>query len=129
MIPKSLRLLGSWAENRELFNEEALKIQAEFKGNMFLKADSAEVKRLKREAEERLVSMTHPDPYIKPYMPGGTLFMRNSPPPLEVIYPNGIPDGVSKRRLNIDMSNIPDDQPYADHAFVDSASKQYWIEK
>ena len=30
---KSLRLLMSWAENRELFNEEALKIRSEFNLN------------------------------------------------------------------------------------------------
>lgn len=34
-----------------------------------------------------------------------------------------------RRRLNIDMSNIPDDQEYADQVFVDSANKTYWIAK
>lgn len=34
-----------------------------------------------------------------------------------------------RRRVNIDLSNIPDDQPYADKAFVDSISKRYWIDK
>ena len=34
-----------------------------------------------------------------------------------------------RRRVNIDFSNIPDDQPYADKAFVDSVSKKYWIDK
>lgn len=41
-------------------------------------------KRLVREATERLVANTHPDPYIQPYMPGGSKFMRNPPPPFEV---------------------------------------------
>ena len=27
------------------------------------------------------------------------------------------------------MSNVPDEQEHADKAFVDSANKQYWIEK
>lgn len=82
-----------------------------------------------REARERLVAQTHPDPYITAFMPGGSLFMRNPAIPLEALYPNGVPSHMSKRRINIDMSNIPDDQKYADKAFVDSASKQYWIDK
>jgi hypothetical protein len=71
----------------------------------------------------------HPDPYIQPYMPGGSLFMRNPAIPLESLYPDGIPEGKSKRRINIDMSNVPDDQPYANRVFVDSANKKYWIDK
>ena len=60
-------------------------------------------------------------------MPGGTLFMRNPAFPNEIIYPDGIPEGVSRRRMNVDMSYIPDDQEYADPTFVDSASKSYWL--
>lgn len=77
--------------------------------------------------------------------------MRNSPPPLAAIFPDGIPEGISRyvnilismgfeyimgvnvftcrRRVNIDMSNIPDDQEYADTVFVDSANKVYSIDK
>ena len=40
--------------------------------------------------------MWHPDPYIAAYMPGGTLFQRNPAIPLEVLYPDGIPEGVSR---------------------------------
>lgn len=36
---------------------------------------------------------------------------------------------MRRRRLNIDMSNVPDDQPYANKVFVDSVNKQYWIDK
>ncbi len=45
-------------------------------------------KRLVREAEEKLVAHTHPDPYVIPYMPGGSKFMRNPPPPFEVGCPS-----------------------------------------
>jgi NADH dehydrogenase (ubiquinone) 1 beta subcomplex subunit 9 len=38
-------------------------------------------------------------------MPGGTLFMRNPPPPLEVCFPDGIyPADAPKVRLNPDMT-------------------------
>jgi hypothetical protein len=82
-----------------------------------------------REAKERLAARTHPDPYIVPYMPGGSLFMRNSPPPLNAIFPDGIPEGISTRMVNIDMSNVPADQKYVNAVFVDSANKVYSIDK
>jgi hypothetical protein len=40
--------------------------------------------RLVREAEERLASWTHPDPWVNPYMAGGSRFMRNPAMPLKV---------------------------------------------
>jgi len=84
--------------------------------------------RLIREAYEKLTFQTHPDPYIQPFMPGGSLFMRNPAIPLEALYPHGIPVTFSRRRINIDMSNISDEQEHADKVFVDSANKLYWID-
>jgi NADH dehydrogenase (ubiquinone) 1 beta subcomplex subunit 9 len=46
--------------------------------------------------KQRLQEKIHPDPYIAPYMPGGTLFMRNPAFPMELLYPHGIPEGKSK---------------------------------
>lgn len=88
-------------------------------------------------------------------MPGGSSFMRNPAVPLEVVYPSGIPEHYIRynfifylffikfyyfyyllnftifirRQLNIDMSNVPLDQPYANKVFVDSVNKRYWIDK
>jgi len=116
-------------ESREVWCEEAIKIRAEFDVNKSVPADSAKAARLLREATERLAKQTHPDPYIAAYMPGGSLFMRNPAIPLEALYPDGIPEGVSRRRMNVDMSNIPDDQPWADKVLVDSTSKTYTIDR
>ena len=91
--------------------------------------EPARVRRLMREARERLAAQTHADPYIASFMPGGSLFMRNPAMPVEAIFPDGLPHGVSNRRLNIDMSNVPEDQEYANSVFVDSANKLYWIDK
>jgi hypothetical protein len=44
----------------------------------------SKVKRLIREAKEKMHYHAHPDKYVVPFMPGGTLFMRNPAPPLEV---------------------------------------------
>lgn len=62
-------------------------------------------------------------------MPGGSSFMRNPAVPLEVVYPSGIPEHYIRRQLNIDLSNVPLDQPYANKVFVDSVNKKYWIDK
>lgn len=95
----------------------------------YLGTEPALIKRIVREARERLAERKHPDQYIQSYMPGGTLFMRNPAFPNEALYPDGVPEHLSKRRLNIDMSNVPDDQEYANPVFVDSVNKQYWIDK
>lgn len=155
---RALRLCWSWAESRDVFNNRALQIRAEFDANKtagkatapllfylssrsislprdpfpthhsFPISDAPRAARLLREGNERLVLHTHPDPYIAAYMPGGSLFMRNPAIPLEAIYPEGIPEGVSNRRVNIDFSNVPDDQPWANKVFVDSANKKYTID-
>ena len=126
---KSLRQCDSWAESREVFCEEGLKIREQFNNNK--NVSLPEAYRLIREANEKLESLTHPDPYIRNYMPGGTLFMRNPAVPTQFVYPDGVPEGVKvdTRRYNIDFSRIPKDQEYADKVLVDSANKTYWIEE
>lgn len=81
---RSLRELNSWAIDRELFCREAEKIRAQFDQNRSLDPHGGLSQRLVREAEEKVLSFTHPDPYTKPYMPGGSKFMRNPPLPLKV---------------------------------------------
>jgi NADH dehydrogenase (ubiquinone) 1 beta subcomplex subunit 9 len=126
---KSLRQCDSWAESRAVFNVEGQKIRDEFNANKDV--SHAEASRLMREAQDKLAAVTHPDPYIRNYMPGGTLFMRNPAVPSKFVYPDGPPEGTTTdtRRYNIDFSRIPKDQKYANKVFVDSANKSYWIEE
>ena len=72
--------LQSWSIDRDVFNDEALKIQARFRDNAA--CDLPAAARLLREGQEELFKYTHPDPWIPNYMPGGSLFMRNPPLPL-----------------------------------------------
>merc|ERR1712070_419078 len=104
----SLQTLGSWAIDRNVFITEALKIQAEFRENSGLSADSPTTRRLLQEGHEKLFSYTHPDKYIPAYLPGGSLYMRNPPLPLSVCYPDGIPEGIEEsiKLLNVDMSPV-----------------------
>ena len=125
---RSLRNLSSWVESRELWCQEATKVRARFDiGKSEVVMSNA--LRMLREGEEELADQTHPDNYIASYMPGGSLFMRNPAIPLEVMYPHGIPEGKSRRRINIDMSNVPDEDEYGAQVMVDSASKQYWMDR
>ena len=58
-----------------------------------------------KEGKAELFEYTHPDPYCVPYMPGGSLFMRNPPPPLEICFPDGnYPHDVPRYTLNPDMT-------------------------
>ena len=58
-----------------------------------------------QEGKAELFEFTHPDPYCVPFMPGGSLFMRNPPPPLSICFPDGdIPADAPKHTLNPDMS-------------------------
>ena len=100
---KGLRILGSWAVDRQVFLNEADKLRAEFEANR--SANPALCVRLFKEAEERVVEFTHPDPYCVPGMPGGSLFMRNPPLPMSVCFPDGdLPEDAPKRELNPDWS-------------------------
>ena len=53
--------------------------------------------------------------------------MRNAALPLEAVFPDGIPEGVSQRKINVDMSNVPEGEKYAKKVFVDSANKSWWF--
>ena len=145
----SLRCLASWAVDREVFNEEGLRIQGLFRANQGASMGAA--KRLVREANEHLFSLTHPvrpmpklcpqtlpssrilskwpalfqDKYIPAYMPGGSLFMRNPPLPLSVCYPGGLPAGVEPlKELNPDMTYlVAGEKAAAGRVLVDSAGK------
>jgi NADH dehydrogenase (ubiquinone) 1 beta subcomplex subunit 9 len=91
----SLKCMMSWAIDRDLIYDEADKIRAQFDALKSHDPSSGAVKRAIREGNERLAQYTHPDKYTIPYMPGGSKFMRNAPPPLEVCFPDGIPEDVA----------------------------------
>lgn len=65
------------------------------------------VARLMREGEEELAKFTHPDPYVVPYMPGGSKFMRNPPPPLKAVFPEGIPSEHDVAYQDVHSVQVP----------------------
>lgn len=100
---KSLKLLASWTVDREIFLDEAEKLRARFDAGK--DANEAKAIRLLKEARQELFENSHPDPYCVPFMPGGSLFMRNPPLPLEVCFPDGnYPADAPKVLFNPDMS-------------------------
>jgi hypothetical protein len=63
--------------------------------------------RLLREGEEELFSWIHPDMWTNPYMPGGSKFMRNPPPPLRAIFPDGIPEEYNFAPKDVNGIQVP----------------------
>jgi NADH dehydrogenase (ubiquinone) 1 beta subcomplex subunit 9 len=77
----ALRVTFSWALDRRIFLEEAEALRAKFDALKNESADSGKVRFALTEGERKLADMVHPDPYCIPWMPGGSKFMRNPPPP------------------------------------------------
>lgn len=103
----SLKMLSSWTIDREVWNDEATKIRARFDENRGLSMAKAAIK-LEEGENELYVDYQHPDPYCFPYMPGGSLFMRNPPIPLDVCFPEHgdeeMPADAPTYTLNPDMT-------------------------
>uniref|UniRef100_F0WM63 NADH dehydrogenase [ubiquinone] 1 beta subcomplex subunit 9 n=1 Tax=Albugo laibachii Nc14 TaxID=890382 RepID=F0WM63_9STRA len=122
LYKQSLKTLESWVIDRRLWNEEAVKVRAQFDANRHLAPESDQAKFAIKEANEKLKKYTHPDRYVFNYMPGGTKFMRNAPLPLEVCFPNGVPEDVEVspvEAVNIDGTPLPPKET----VFVDFSKK------
>jgi len=90
----SLKLLFSWAVSRDVFIDEATKLRARFDANKGINRDAA--RSVIVDAKKEFDAYYHPDRYVVAYMPGGSKFMRNPPPPLEAVYPDGnYPEGAT----------------------------------
>lgn len=98
-----MRILSSWAIDREIFLDEADKIRSRFEAGR--NVSEAAAIRLLKDAKAEIFKNSHPDPYCVPFMPGGSLFMRNPPLPMEVCFPDGnYPKDAPKITFNPDMS-------------------------
>lgn len=109
-----------------MFLSEANKIRSEFSSNAHLAPESGKVKALVREAQEKLLTHSHPDKYILPWMPGGTLFMRNPPLPFDVVFAGHVPEELHEEPINIDMTPVVKGEKGDGRVLVDSANKAYF---
>ncbi|CAL5220140.1 g2098 [Coccomyxa viridis] len=73
----------SWAIRRDLFAQEAEVLRKEFEKNKDM-TDVGQIGRLIQKGQAKLQEYQHPDPYIVPYYPGGSLYARNPPFPEEM---------------------------------------------
>lgn len=121
---KSLKTCYNWAIDRDLFLDEASKIRQAFNANRHLAPSDPEVKHLIRVANEKLQTLTHPDPYVIPWMPGGSKFMRNPPLPLDAVYDEESHEAQVESpvtAVNIDFTPLP----VKSHVLVDFSAKEY----
>mmetsp|Transcript_18170 Transcript_18170/g.31504 ORF Transcript_18170/g.31504 Transcript_18170/m.31504 type:complete len:125 (+) Transcript_18170:113-487(+) len=80
---QSIKTVRDWnGADYDLFINECLKLQAEFRANKG--KTIAEGRVLVRKGMEKLLENRHPEPMIAKYLPGGTKFQRNVPPPPEL---------------------------------------------
>ena len=122
---RALRTLSSWAIDREVFNTEGLMMRARFRNN--IDASPAKAASLLAQGQAEIQTWHHPDRYLINYLPGGSLFMRNPPLPMEVCYPHGVPEGQTLREVNVDMSNVREgEMAKGGRVLVDSINKTYW---
>eukprot|EP00904_Undaria_pinnatifida_P000419 jgi/Undpi1/10378/HiC_scaffold_29.g12828.m1 len=129
----SLKLLDSWAVDRTIFNTEATAMRKMFDEGSTCEPEGARAKALIRAACKTMGEYVHVDRYIRPYMPSGSSFMRNPPPPLEACYPLGIPDSVLEEfkgvpaEVEVDMSNPEEGRmSRAGQVLVDLATKRVY---
>jgi len=100
--------LLSWAIGRDVFNEEATALRARFDANRGVSPAKAAL--LLEEGQDELFANLHPDIYKNPYMPGGSMFMRNPPLPMNICFPDGnYPADAPKFEVNPDMSYATED--------------------
>eukprot|EP00475_Leptophrys_vorax_P036673 TRINITY_DN6238_c0_g1_i1.p1 TRINITY_DN6238_c0_g1~~TRINITY_DN6238_c0_g1_i1.p1 ORF type:complete len:128 (-),score=1.01 TRINITY_DN6238_c0_g1_i1:135-482(-) len=80
---RSLKNALSWAIFRDLWYDEADKIRAEFESHRH-ETNPDRIDRLLEAGEAKLQSNIHPDPYIIPWVYGGSKYARNPPLPSEI---------------------------------------------
>jgi hypothetical protein len=83
----------------------------------------SQAQNLLQAGEEKLVDFSHPDPYCMCWMPGGSKFMRNPPPPSEITGDHDTP------YINIDFTPIDWDgkkDTIRDSLVVDFGSKSQY---
>lgn len=106
-----------WNIARENYMNRCQEIHDKFRETQFLSEE--EGKALIQKGDAHLLSLRHPDPYKICWMPGGSKFMRNPTPPVELQYRGEeIPDSAytgTNTPMHLDSIPIsirPIDQPY-----------------
>jgi len=79
------QLVHHWAVDREVLSRQAILVRAQFEANRGV-SNLAEAETLVEKGEAKLASLEHPDPYRNPYLPGSTLYQRNTPVPQELLH-------------------------------------------
>lgn len=124
---QSLKLTFSWTMDRDIFLDQADKLRDEFDANKNLTLPQADY--YIKKGEQRMLDCYHPDRYVIPYMPGGSKFMRNSPPPMDVVFQGQeIPEEFTKgvhTPVHVDMVPITFRPKIPERLVVDFSKKNH----
>lgn len=128
LYKRCLKTAFNWYVMRDRCIEAADEIRGRFDENKDLDPQSKKVEVLLKAAEDELYSWMHPDPYVCPHMPSGTLYMRNAPVPLVAIYGDKLPEGVVETPpRNIDYSRVREgEMAAAGRVLVNAATKEIY---
>ncbi|CAI9786384.1 unnamed protein product [Fraxinus pennsylvanica] len=90
---RALKDTLNWAVHRHLFNPDADALREKFEANRNVD-DIETIDRMIAAGEATYNKWQHPDPYIVPWAPGGSMVCRNPTPPegIEIIYDYGRED-------------------------------------
>ncbi|KAK8805192.1 hypothetical protein WA538_001643 [Blastocystis sp. DL] len=123
----SLMALLSWSTDREIFMEKATALRKRFRDAASLDPNSEEAKTLLEEGIKEYAKMAHPDRYVQSWYPGGATYMRNAPPPMNVVYPHGVPKEVEESVVPIHPDGTPYNwRPNNDPILVDFLGKKIY---
>ena len=112
-----------WGVTRENFYLLAREVRDRFDEAAHLDPDSAEAAALLAKGEARIVEYTHPDAYVIPAMPGGSKFMRNPPPPLEAVFPDGIPEEANVVPQTVEGVQVKSEGDADERILIDFSTK------
>lgn len=119
---RALKTLNSWAVDRAVFLAEASQLRGEFEAKKGLGLKQGEL--VVADGEAALLANTHPDPYTPAYMPGSSLYMRNSPLPLAVVFDDATRPSNFR---NPDLSPVvPGHKGTVGPVLVDAAAKKLY---
>uniref|UniRef100_A0A7S0N7F7 NADH dehydrogenase [ubiquinone] 1 beta subcomplex subunit 9 n=1 Tax=Cryptomonas curvata TaxID=233186 RepID=A0A7S0N7F7_9CRYP len=80
----AIKLTHDWCIDRIVLSQEVIELRKQFDSHKN-ETNIKVAEQLVADGEAKLLQKIHPDPYRLPYLPGGSKYQRNVPPPTEFL--------------------------------------------